>query len=178
MSKHDPFDGRPDRKATNYEVGYGKPPKSTQFKPKQSGNPSGRRKARSSFAALVRLELDKTFTLGRGDNARTMTKRQVVAARLRKAIKAGDIEAIKLAMLIEEDPASDEPIDRETQLRLDWKKMPKSLFQDIWPREAEARRSEETTGPQPSDLESPSSIEAISLDPGQIADEERDDEEA
>ena len=177
MSKHDPFDGA-GRKATKYEVGYAKPPKSTQFKPKQSGNPSGRRKARASFAALVRLELDKTFTFGRGDNARTMTKRQVVAARLRKAIKAGDLEAIKLAMLIEEDPASDEPIDRETQRRLDWKRMRKSLFQDIWPREAEAQRSEEPSGPQPSDLESPSVSDAAAHDLDEIADEERDDEQA
>ena len=81
-------------------------------------------------------------------------------------------------MLIEQDPASDEPIDRETQRRLDWKGGPKSLFQDIWPREAEARRSEETTGPQPSDLESPSVSEAFALDPDEIADEERDDEQA
>jgi hypothetical protein len=120
MSRHDPFDGRPERKTKGYEVGYGRPPKSTQFKRGESGNPSGQRKARASFAVLVRLELDKTITLGRGDNARTMTKRQLVAARLRKAIKAGDIEAIKLAMLIDADHASEEPIDRETQNRLFW----------------------------------------------------------
>jgi hypothetical protein len=54
---------RPERKARDYKVGYGRPPKSTQFKPRQSGNPTGRRQARASFAALVRLELDKTITL-------------------------------------------------------------------------------------------------------------------
>jgi hypothetical protein len=89
MTKHDPIDGRPERKARDYEIGYGRPPKSTQFTRGQSGNPSGRSKTRASFAALTRLELDKTITLGRGDNARTMTKRQLVAARLRKAVAGG-----------------------------------------------------------------------------------------
>jgi Family of unknown function (DUF5681) len=178
MSKHDPFDGRPERKAWDYEVGYGRPPKSTQFKPKQSGNPTGRRKARASFAVLVRLELDKTITLGRGDNARTMTKREFVAARLRKAIKAGDIEAIKLAMLIDQDPASDEPIDRETANRLFWAKAKKDLTRERKRWEAEARRAEEYSSSQPSDTESPSSGDAVALDPDEIADEERADEQA
>jgi Family of unknown function (DUF5681) len=178
MSKHDPFDGRPKRKARDYEVGYGKPPKSTQFPRGQSGNPSGRRKARASFAVLVRLELDKTITLGRGDNARTMTKREVVAARLRKAIKAGDIEAIKLAMLIDQDPASDEPIDRETANRLFWKQAEKDLMRDIERWEAEARRSDPSSSSQPSALESPSSDGAVALDPNEIADEEGEDEQA
>jgi hypothetical protein len=56
MSKHDPFDSRSERKARDYEVGYGKPPKSTRFQPRQSGNPSGRSKARASYAALTRLD--------------------------------------------------------------------------------------------------------------------------
>ena len=76
-------------------VGLARQPKATHFKPKQSGNPSGRRKARASFAALVRLELDKTITLGRGDNARTMTKRQVVEARFRKALIPREVRLMR-----------------------------------------------------------------------------------
>lgn len=33
----------------DYEVGYGKPPKGSQWKPGQSGNPKGRRKNRNDF---------------------------------------------------------------------------------------------------------------------------------
>ncbi len=172
MSKHDPFDGRPRRKARDYEVGYGKTPKRTRFKPGQSGNPSGQRKARAGFATLVRLELDKTITLGRGDNARTMTKRQVVGVRFRRAIAAGDIEAIKLAMLIDEDPASEEPIDRETANRLFWKKAQKDLMREQRQWEAEARRAEEFSSSQPTALESSSSGDAVALDSDKIADEE------
>jgi hypothetical protein len=170
-SKHDPFDGRAERKARDYEVGYGRPPKSTQFPRGRSGNPSGQRKARASFALLVRLELDKTITLGRGDNARTMTKRQVVAARLRKAMKAGDIDAIKLVMVIDEDPASEEPIDRETANRLFWKKAQKDLMREQRQWEAKARRAEESSRTQPSDVETASSGGVVALDPDEIADE-------
>jgi uncharacterized protein DUF5681 len=177
MSKHDPFDGRPERKAVGYEVGYGKPPKLTQFKRGQSGNPSGRSKNRASYAALIRLELDKTFTVGRRDTARTMTKRQVVSARLRKAVKDGNVEAFKLAMLIDQDPASDEPIDRETMNRLFWAKEIKELRREER-REAEARRAEEAAEARPFDLEDFRSSDAVARDPDEIADEERDDEQA
>jgi hypothetical protein len=47
-----------------YQVGYGRPPKSTQFKPGQSGNPRGRaamsgnvwNEARSAFAEPMRVK--------------------------------------------------------------------------------------------------------------------------
>jgi hypothetical protein len=148
MSERDPFDSRSERKARDYEVGYREPPKSTRFQPGQSGNPSGRSKARASYAALTRLELNKTITLGRGDNSRTMTKRQVIAARLRKAIKGGDIEAFKLAMLIDQDPASDEPIDPEKENRLLWAKEKRDLMRELERLEVKNRRPEESSSSQ------------------------------
>jgi hypothetical protein len=178
MSRHDPVDGRLDPGARDYEVGYGRPPRSTQFKPKQSGNPSGQRKARANFAALVRRELDKTVTLGRGDKARTMTKRQVVAARLRKAVKDGVIEAIKLVMVIDEDPASEEPIDQAKEHKLFWKKAKKRLAADIRRWEAEKLGSEDPPTRQPSDLESATVGDAVALDLDEIADKEREDGQA
>jgi Family of unknown function (DUF5681) len=174
MSKRNPFERGPLARAMDYEVGYAKPPKQSQFKRGQSGNPSGRSKNRASYAALIRLELDKMITLGRGDNARTMTKREFVAGRLRKAVKDGNVEAFKLVMLIDDDPASDEPIDRETANKLFWEKERKELMREERRWEAEARRAEEAAEPQPSDLES----DVVARDPDKITDEERDDEQA
>lgn len=186
MSKRDPFDGRPERRARDYEVGYGKTPKRTRFKPGQSGNPSGRRKARASYAELIRLELDKTVTIGRGDNSRTMTKREVVGVRFRKAVADGNVEAFKLAMLIDQDPASDEPIDRETASRLFWareikelsREMKREIERETKREEAEARRWDQSSSSQPSALESSSSGGPVAVDPDEIADEEGDDEQA
>ncbi len=178
MSKHDPFDSRSERKASDYEVGYGKPPKSTRFQPRQSGNPSGRSKARASYAGLTRQELDKMITVGRGDHSRTMTKREVVAVALRKAIKRGDIEAIKLAMLIDQDPASDEPIDEAKESRLFWAKLRKNQKRDFERWEVENGCPEESSSSQQSNVEAPSSDDAAALDSDEIPSEEHDDEQA
>jgi hypothetical protein len=66
----------------------------------------------------------------RGDNARTVTKREFVSVRLRKAVKDGNVEAFKLVMLIDDDPASDEPIARETANKLFWEKERKELMRE------------------------------------------------
>jgi hypothetical protein len=115
------------------------------------------------------------ITLGRGDNARTMTKREFVAGRLRKAVKDGNVEAFKLVMLIDDDPASDEPIDRETANKLFWEKERKQLIREERRWEAEAGRAK-APEPQPSDSESSRSNDVVVRDPDEVADEELDDE--
>jgi hypothetical protein len=81
----------------------------------------------------------------------------------------GNIEAIKLAMLIDQDPANEQPVDRATESRLFWKKAKKDLMQDIKRWEAEKHRSEKRAGPQPSDLESSSVGGTVALDPDEVA---------
>ena len=42
---------------TDYEVGYGRPPKSTRFQPGRSGNPKGRPRKQETFGALLQRAL-------------------------------------------------------------------------------------------------------------------------
>lgn len=59
-------DKKPARAAGNeseYEVGYGKPPKNTRFKKGQSGNPKGRLKGRKNMSTIVSNVLDRNVTI-------------------------------------------------------------------------------------------------------------------
>ena len=47
----------------NYRVGYGKPPKATQFKRGRSGNPKGRPKGSRKLASDLADELEEKITV-------------------------------------------------------------------------------------------------------------------
>jgi hypothetical protein len=49
--------------AADYEVGRSKPPRSSQFKPGQSGNPGGRRKGSRNFKSILLEVLDSEIEL-------------------------------------------------------------------------------------------------------------------
>lgn len=74
-----------------YEVGYGKPPKETQFKKGQSGNPSCRKKKpipKSLHEAIV-LELADIVTIKENGKAVKMPKYELLAkAIINDAIKS------------------------------------------------------------------------------------------
>ena len=76
-----------------YEVGYGKPPKHTRFKPGQSGNPKGRRKRSKNLRSVLREALFKTVTVIENGQLRTMTRMEaMVTGLVAKGLK-GDIRA-------------------------------------------------------------------------------------
>lgn len=76
-----------------YKVGYGKPPKSTQFKPGQSGNPKGRTKgSKNSIYTCVQRELNSFITLTDGSK---ITKEQGFARQLTNKALRGDIQSQK-----------------------------------------------------------------------------------
>ena len=49
-----------------YEVGHGKPPKHTQFKPGESGNPKGRPKGTKNLATDLSEELAEMIVVNEG----------------------------------------------------------------------------------------------------------------
>jgi len=77
-----------------YEVGYGKPPKKTQFKPGQSGNPKGRTKgSKNGIFTYIQRELNSSITLTDGSR---ITKEQGFARQLTNKALRGDIQSQKL----------------------------------------------------------------------------------
>jgi hypothetical protein len=74
----------------DYEVGYGKPPKATQFKKGQSGNAKGRKKANrvEDLRVVVETILDEPVDMQVGGRARTVTKLEaILQAQLVNALK-------------------------------------------------------------------------------------------
>lgn len=80
--------------ATRYEVGYGKPPRHTQFKPGKSGNPRGRPRGSKNFATPLDQELSSKVTVNEGGKRRTLAKRSVIVKRLVNKAAEGDDRAI------------------------------------------------------------------------------------
>ena len=80
----------------DYDVGYGKPPKNTQFKRGQSGNPRGRPKRTRNFKTDLQEELDAPVTISEGGQTKTISRQQAIIKRtVEKALK-GDLRAAQM----------------------------------------------------------------------------------
>lgn len=78
----------------DYEVGYGRPPKATQFQKGQSGNPKGRPKGKRGLKSDLRAELNEKVEITENGIRKRLTKQQLLIKQLfAKAIK-GDIRAL------------------------------------------------------------------------------------
>ena len=80
------------------EVGYKKPPKATQWKPGQSGNPKGRPKRTKDFEKLLDQELSQFIRITDGGQVVSMTKREVLIKSLVNESLKGDRQAQKLIL--------------------------------------------------------------------------------
>ncbi len=85
-----------DGRASDYEVGYGKPPRAHRFQPGQSGNPKGRPKGSLSTLSILSDELAKPISANIGGRAVTMTRRRALVRRFIEKGLAGDLRAIAL----------------------------------------------------------------------------------
>ena len=76
-----------------YKVGYGKPPREHQFKPKQSGNPGGRKKGSRGLKTDLLDELEAKETIKIGDNLVTDTRQRQAVRTLAIRAAKGDLKA-------------------------------------------------------------------------------------
>lgn len=100
---------------TDYTVGYGRPPKHHQFKPGQSGNPSGRPKGARNFGSDLRDELAELVSIKEGDGSVEVTRQRAIVKVLVKAALEGDFRAVSTVLSLssrafaaEAEPKSDE----------------------------------------------------------------------
>jgi hypothetical protein len=104
-----------DSDGAGYAVGYGKPPKHTQFKPGQSGNPKGRPKGIKNLNTDLEEELSqKILVTEGGTQLETSKQRAMLKALFAKALN-GDVRAsgvlINLILGLEQARISAESTD-------------------------------------------------------------------
>ena len=85
-------------KASKYEVGYKKPPKKTQFKPGQSGNPIGRPKGSKNLKTELREELQERVAVREGGQRRTVSKQRAMLKSLMAKAVQGDAKSASLVI--------------------------------------------------------------------------------
>ena len=84
----------------DYEVGYAKPPKAHQFKPKHTKSKGPRRKKRMSVQAIVEAELMSLLPYNENGKVRKLTKLQLILKRLAHSAMAGDVKAIATSLAV------------------------------------------------------------------------------
>ncbi len=77
-------------------VGYAVPPKTSQFKKGQSGNPKGRRKGSVALATLIRKSAKERVIVQENGARKSMTKDEAAFKQLFNKAASGDQRAIKL----------------------------------------------------------------------------------
>jgi hypothetical protein len=82
----------------DYEVGYRKPPKHTQFKPGMSGNAAGRPRGAKNFATILANALDAKVVVSENGKRKGISKREAIITQLVNKSAAADLRAIQLLM--------------------------------------------------------------------------------
>lgn len=76
-----------------YDIGYGKPPKHSQFKPGQSGNPRGRPSGSKSLSTILRKALSERIEVNKGGKRIKRSKLDVAIEQLVNKAAGGDLKA-------------------------------------------------------------------------------------
>ena len=108
--------------SVGYDVGYGRPPRWTQFKPKTSGNPKGRPKATSrKQGSIAQATLEKKLATAKSGGARK-SLRQLAFERIGEKASSGDIKSVNFLLARENEEQllapKQFPVSTETALEI------------------------------------------------------------
>ncbi len=80
----------------DYEVGYQKPPKTTQFAKGHSGNPNGRPKGTKNWATVLNAALEETVTVNINGASKQVSKLEASTIQLANKATKGDLASIRM----------------------------------------------------------------------------------
>jgi hypothetical protein len=111
----------PDDRSKPYNVGFGKPPKPTQFRKGLSGNPKGRPKGSRNLETVLEETLEEKVVINENGVRRTVTKLEAAVKQLVNKAASGDLSAVRQllarASSAEEEVTAPpaEPLDQNDQ---------------------------------------------------------------
>jgi len=97
-----------------YKVGYGKPPRSGQFKRGNSGNPKGRPKGSLKLATDLAAELNEQITVREDGRPRRVSKQRALIKSLMAKALQGDIRANAAILALYARVLTDLPDDQDS----------------------------------------------------------------
>jgi len=80
---------------SDYEVGFARPPRSTQFRKGTSGNPKGRPRGSKSLSTIVKETLDEKVVVRENGSCRRITKRAAMIKQQANKAMSGDQRAFR-----------------------------------------------------------------------------------
>lgn len=84
----------------DYDVGYRRPPKATQFKKGESGNPKGRPKGARGLEKVVLDELKTKITVNENGRSKKLKKVEAIAKQMVNKALTGDHKAITQVLTV------------------------------------------------------------------------------
>jgi hypothetical protein len=82
----------------DYEIGYGKPPRHTRFRPGQSGNPRGRPKDAKNLSTLVHEALNEPVVVTENGRRRKVSKCRAIITQLVNRSAQADLKATQILL--------------------------------------------------------------------------------
>lgn len=84
----------------NYEVGYRRPPKRSQFKKGQSGNPKGRPKGARGLDTMIIEELKAKIIVSENGRSKKLKKAEAIVKQVVNKALTGDHKAISQVLTV------------------------------------------------------------------------------
>jgi Family of unknown function (DUF5681) len=103
------------RRSEDYEVGKGRPPLSTRWKPGQSGNPKGRPKGAKNLVTIFHESFKQKLEIQERGKFRQITALEAIVKKLMNEALKGNLKAIEFLLAKQPEIArKKEPMERIT----------------------------------------------------------------
>ncbi len=97
-------DGTEKKNKQDYEIGYGRPPKRSQFQPGQSGNPKGRKRRPQSVQVQMHAVVSKKVSITEGGQTKRIPILGVILRTFANKAAKGDLKAANFVFSLLQSP--------------------------------------------------------------------------